>query len=327
MTGTEHVRAMQDKILSLLRKEEGYLSGEEISAHLGISRAAVWKHIEELRSQGYEIQAVPHLGYKLAGIPDRFLAEEISWELKTKIIGKRIYCFEIVDSTMDVAYELGMENLPEGTLVCAETQRRGRGRMGRQWISPKYKGIYFSLILRPDILPNEAPKLTILSAVAVREAIEEFTALGCQIKWPNDILLHDKKVGGILTEMQAETDKVRFVIVGIGMNVNTEKSLLSPRAASLKEEKGEKISRLDLLKEILRRIEKYYFLFKAQGFLPIADEWKKHSAILGHHIKILSHHNTIEGEAIDLDADGSLLVRRDEGFIEKVLAGDVVKVR
>jgi BirA family biotin operon repressor/biotin-[acetyl-CoA-carboxylase] ligase len=318
---------MENKILILLRKEEGYLSGEEISEHFGLTRAAVWKHIEELRCLGYEIEAVPHLGYKLVTIPDKLLADEISWELKTKVMGKRIFCFESLDSTMDTAYELGMKNSPEGTLVCSETQKKGRGRMGRSWFSPRHKGLYFSLILRPDILPNEAPKLTILSAVAVREAIKELTGLEALIKWPNDILIHDKKVGGILTEMQAETDEVKFVVIGVGINVNTEKFLLPPRASSLKEEKGEEIFRIELLKEILRKIEKYYFLFQDKGFSPLAREWKEHSGILGHHIKILSHHKTIEGEAVDLDSDGALLVRKDSGFIEKVLAGDVIKVR
>jgi len=187
---------MQNKILTLLRKEKGYLSGEEISQHLGISRAAVWKQIEELRNQGYIIEAMPHLGYKLISVPERLLTEEISWELKTKLIGKRIFCFEIVDSTMDLAYELGLKNFPEGTLVCAETQKKGRGRMGRSWVSPRGKGLYSSLILRPDILPQEAPKLTILSAVAVREAIEKFTGLNCLLKWPNDLLINEKKLAG-----------------------------------------------------------------------------------------------------------------------------------
>jgi len=318
---------MEDKILTLLKKEKGYLSGEDISEHFGISRAAIWKHIEELRSQGYEIEAAPHLGYRLVSAPDRLLADEIAWELQTKLIGKKIYSFDSLDSTMDFAYELGLKNSPEGTIVCAETQKKGRGRMGRSWASPRYKGIYFSVILRPQIMPNEAPKLTILSAVAVREAIEKISGLNPLIKWPNDILVNDKKVAGILAEMQAETDAVKFVVIGIGINVNTDKSLLPPKATSLKEERGEEISRIVLLQEILRLIENYYFLFQDKGFSPIAEEWKKHSAILGHHVKILYHHKTIEGEAVDLDCDGALLVRKDSGFIEKVLAGDVVKVR
>jgi len=317
---------VQSKVLNLLRKEKGYISGEEISEVLQITRSAVWKHIEELRKLGYQIEAIPHLGYRLVSPPDRILPQEILWELKTKVMGRRIFCFETVDSTMDIAYDLGMKNFPEGTLVCSETQKKGRGRMGRDWFSPKYKGLYFSLLLRPNILPQQAPQLTLLSAVAVREAIVRIVELECLIKWPNDILIEGKKVGGILTEMQAETDEIKFVIVGIGVNVNTEKSLLPYKATSLKEEKGKRISRVDLLKEILQQMEKYYLLFKEKGFLPIAEEWKKHSNMLGHPVKIISHHRTIEGEAIDLDIDGALLVRKDSGFIERVFSGDVIKV-
>ncbi|MCM8765245.1 MAG: biotin--[acetyl-CoA-carboxylase] ligase [Candidatus Omnitrophica bacterium] len=317
---------MLEKIINLLRKEKGYLSGEEISERLGISRAGVWKQIENLRSLGYEIEAFPHRGYRLVSAPDRLLPEEISWELGTEFMGRNIFSFETLDSTMDFAYELGIKKFPEGTIVCSETQKKGRGRLGRNWFSPKYKGLYFSILLRPKILPQEASQLTILSAVAVSTAIKEITALECLIKWPNDILVNGEKVGGILTEMQAEIDAVRFVIIGIGINVNTEKRNLPPQASSLKEEKGEKVSRIELFKGILQKIEKYYLLFQDKGFSPILQEWKRHSSILGHQIKIIAHSKTIEGEAIDLDSQGALLVRKDSGFIEKVLVGDVIKV-
>ncbi|MCM8778465.1 MAG: biotin--[acetyl-CoA-carboxylase] ligase [Candidatus Omnitrophica bacterium] len=318
---------MQEKIINLLRKEKGYLSGEEISQRIGITRAGIWKQIENLRRLGYEIEAFPHRGYRLLNTPDRLLPEEISWELGTKIMGKNIFSFTTLDSTMDFAYELGLKDFPEGTIVCSETQRKGRGRLGRSWVSPKYKGLYFSILLRPKILPHEASKFTLLSAVAVREAIVELTGLECLIKWPNDLLVNERKVGGILTEMQAETDRVKFLIIGIGINVNTEKRILPSQASSLKEEKGEKISRIELLKESLRRLERYYLLFQGKGFSPIIREGKKYSAVLGHQIKIVSHQKIIEGEAIDLDSEGALLVRRESGFMEKVLAGDVVRVR
>lgn len=318
---------MQDKILNLLRKAEGYLSGEEISEHLGVSRAAVWKHIEELRKEGYGIEAMPHLGYRLVVLPDRLFKEEISWKLNTKIIGRELLCFEALDSTMDMCYELGMKNRPEGTVVCAETQKKGRGRMGRNWSSPRQKGIYFSVLLRPRISAIEAPKLTILAAVAVAAAIKGFTGLTPSIKWPNDILIDDKKICGILTEMQAEQDLIKFVVIGIGINVNADKSDLPPKATSIKEEKDVEVSRTELFKETLREIERYYTLFQSKGFSPIAREWKAQASILGHRIKILSQNRSIEGEAIDLDSDGSLLVRKDSGFIEKILSGDVIKIR
>ncbi|MCM8783590.1 MAG: biotin--[acetyl-CoA-carboxylase] ligase [Candidatus Omnitrophica bacterium] len=321
---------MQEKIISFLRKSKDYISGEELSKLTGITRAEVWKQIESLRNLGYDIEALPHLGYRLISPPDKLLPEEITWDLGTKLMGKKIFSFEVLDSTMDFTHELGIRNFPEGTVVCSETQKKGRGRRGREWFSPKYKGLYFSILLKPQISPNQAPQLTILSAVAVREAISNITGLECLIKWPNDILISGKKVGGILTEMAemgAETEKIKFIVLGIGINVNTEKHLLPTQASSLKEERREKFSRIELLKEILRKIERYYFLFKEKGFSPLAEEWKKYSCILGHRIKIISQQKAIEGEAIDLDREGALLVRKDSGFIERVFAGDVVKIR
>ncbi|MCX7661800.1 MAG: biotin--[acetyl-CoA-carboxylase] ligase, partial [Candidatus Omnitrophica bacterium] len=239
---------MKEKILSLLKESSQYLSGEEISKQLKISRQALWKHIQEFKDLGYEIEAVPHLGYKLISVPDRLFPEEIKYRLNTKIFGRKIYYFEIVDSTMDIAFELGLKNEAEGTLVIAEGQKKGRGRLNRCWYSPKYKGIYLSLIIKPKVLPNQAPVFTLMSAVSVCKAIKSFTGIDSRIKWPNDIIVNERKLGGILTEINAETDQVHFLVIGIGLNVNNDKKSLMYKATSLKIEKKQNIDRIGLLR-------------------------------------------------------------------------------
>jgi len=255
---------MQDKILNFLKTSPGYISGEEISSHLEISRQALWKHIQELNDIGYDVVAVPHLGYKLVSSPDRLSSYEITHGLNTKFIGRKSHYFDTVSSTMDAALELAIKGAHEGAVVIAESQTKGRGRLGRNWASPKYKGIYLSLILRPRILPNQAPLLTLMSAVSICEAVKEKTGLISQIKWPNDILIHHKKICGILTELNAETDLSRFVVVGIGLNVNNDKKAIPVGATSLKEQKKHDINRLELLQEILRRIEDNYLVFHSR---------------------------------------------------------------
>lgn len=318
---------MQEKILDLLRRKQEYVSGEEISQHLGISRQGLWKHIQELKETGYEIIAVPHLGYRLVSIPDRLFPSEISSRLNTKFIGRNIRYFDQLPSTMNIATELALKDAPEGTVVLSESQSRGRGRLGREWFSPRYKGIYLSLILRPKILPGEAAVLNLLAAVSICEAIKEATGINSQIKWPNDILLGHKKIGGILTELNAETDVVRFIVIGIGLNVNNDKKSLLPQATSLKEEKKENTSRVELLKAILRSIEENYLLFQKDGAHPILDKWRHFNLTLGRRVKILSHKEQIEAEAVDIDTDGALLLRNDAGLMQKITAGDVVHCR
>jgi len=318
---------MQDKILDFLNKKQDYISGDQISHRLGITRQALWKHIQALKDYGYDIVAVPHLGYKLISSPDRLFVSEVSRQLNTKFIGKKIYYFDTASSTMDIALQLGIKGSPEGTIVLADAQTKGRGRLGRNWFSPKYKGIYLSLILRPQISPNQAPLLTLISAVSICEAIKEKTGLSPQIKWPNDILVHHKKVGGILTELNAEMDLSRFVVVGIGLNVNNDKKALPEGGASLKEQKKENIDRLELLQEILRRIEANYLLFQREGGCPIINKWREYGITLGRRVKVACQKEHLEGQALDIDIDGGLLIRDDAGLTQKVMSGDVVHCR
>ncbi|MCK9431235.1 MAG: biotin--[acetyl-CoA-carboxylase] ligase [Candidatus Omnitrophica bacterium] len=318
---------MKEKILGYLKKEHEYLSGDEIASRLGISRQGLWKHIQDLKDSGYDIVAVPHLGYRLLSSPDRLFALEITHGLNTKFIAKKIHYFDYLASTMDLAMQLGMQSAVNGTLVLAESQTKGRGRLGRNWFSPKYKGIYLSLILRPKIPPSVSPVLTLLSAVSICEAVKKVGGLDAQIKWPNDIFINNKKIAGILTELNAEVDKVNFVVIGIGLNVNNDKSALIAQATSLKEQLGQPISRVGLLQELLRRIENNYSLFEDRGAKAIIDKCRSFSLTLGRRVKIYCQDKHIEGAAVDIDQDGALLIRKDSGLVQKVFSGDVMHCR
>ncbi len=318
---------MQEKIIQYLKKSQGYLSGEELSHCLSMTRAGVWKAIQELRKLGYDIAAVPHLGYQLKSLPDRLFPWEIQHNLGTKILGKRIIYHDCVDSTMDEAFQLGLQKSPEGTVVCAETQTKGRGRLGRNWISPKGQGIYASILLKPHFLPTEVSKLTLLCAVAISEAINKTCGFCPTIKWPNDILINDRKVGGILTELRAEADCVGFLIIGLGINVNTKEEKLPDFATSLRSHKGDLILRIELMKEILRSIESWYLGFPQKGFDAVIRKWKELSSTLHRYVRTADASGIVEGEAIDIDQDGGLLIRKGSGVVVKKMAGDVTVLR
>ncbi|MDD3904953.1 MAG: biotin--[acetyl-CoA-carboxylase] ligase [Candidatus Omnitrophica bacterium] len=323
---------IDEKILSRLRNNPDHVSGEDLCKIADVSRAAIWKHIEKLREEGYAIEASPHLGYRLNGIPDRLIPAEIKWRLKSKVIGREIISYRKAGSTNDIAYSLAEKGLKEGAVILAEEQEQGKGRHGRTWLSPSKGGIYFSVILRPRIAPVEIPRITLVAAVAVARTIRDVTALPAMIKWPNDILINHGKVCGILTEMKAEQDSADFIVIGIGINVNTPVRQLPKGATSLKEElahhnKGEGVSRIELTKRLIERLEEYYFILKTEGPGRIMDEWKHLSGILGSRIKVVLPNRTFEALAHDIDPDGALVVRRDEGTLEKISSGDIVMVR
>jgi BirA family biotin operon repressor/biotin-[acetyl-CoA-carboxylase] ligase len=329
---------MQDKIIHFLKESQnvGYLSGEEISRHLRVSHAGIWKYIQGLRKEGYDIVAVPHLGYRLISPPDRLLPHEIHYGLGTRYLGGEIIYEDAVTSTMDMAFQMGMKGAVEGTIVCAEGQTQGKGRLGRRWHSPKGKGIYMSVLLRPPLPPAKAAQLTLLAAVAVCEAIRKVSRVAVGIKWPNDILVNNRKLAGILTELSAETDRVRFVVVGIGVNVNTPLSALPPHATSLKEEISQKVSRVELLQEILRFLEAWYETLKGRGFAPVVQRWKELSLTLGRRIRVMVPGSPsadpdgvgeMEGEAVDIDEVGGLLIRDDSGVVTRRISGDVIQIQ
>jgi len=317
---------MQDQILLFLKNSKGYISGEEISRRLNFSRAAIWKNIQELRKKGYEINAVSHRGYKLINSADKLFPQELKYNLNTNYIGNKFIHFETIPSTMEIAFDLATKGEEEGTVICAESQTKGKGRLGRTWVSPKGKGIYASIILRPKISPIDASKLTLLSAVAIVEAIYKITGVKGEIKWPNDILYNKKKIAGILTEMSAEMDQVRFVVIGVGINVNAPLSMLPSEATSLKVISKKSVSRVALLQEVLRKLEKWNDILLQEGFSPILREWKKHTSTLGKTVKVANVDGFVEGEAVDLDQNGGLVIKSKNGKIIKRMTGDVLQV-
>lgn len=316
----------EERIVELLRNEDDFVSGEEISRQLKLSRQALWKHIQELRERGYGVEAVPHLGYRLVSSPDRLYPEEVACGLGTKLIGGAVHYFDTTTSTMDESRAIAL-GAPEGTIVVAETQTRGRGRLGRNWSSPKYKGIYVSIILKPGILPSQAPVLALLAAVGICEGIAEATGIRAGIKWPNDIILGGKKLGGILTELDAELDTIRFVVVAFGLNVNNGAGELVDGAVSLRQHADENVDRAALLRAVLRAVEREYLAFGSSGPGPTLEKWRSFNVTLGRRVKVDCRGDRVEGEAVDIDADGGLLVRRDSGIVQKFVAGDIVHLR
>lgn len=316
------------KILSALRENVEGISGAQLAEQLKISRAAIWARIEDLRKAGFEIEASPHFGYKIIGEPDALIADDLLARLgKDKIIGRDIRVFKETTSTNDVIEKLARDGVREGVVVFAESQTRGRGRLGRKWISPARKGLWFSILLRPDLRPQETTQLTVTSAIALRRAIFSETNLQAEIKWPNDLLLDGKKVAGILTELSAEVDRVRHVILGIGIDVNLDAnefpSELKKTATSLKIESGGKISRAELATAILRELDEDYSLICAGKFSKIADEWEEHCATIGRNVTVQIGDRKIRGRAESLDDDGALLLRTEHGRLESITGGDV----
>ncbi|MBF0386605.1 MAG: biotin--[acetyl-CoA-carboxylase] ligase [Candidatus Omnitrophica bacterium] len=315
---------MHLKIIQYLKSAEGFVSGEDISRELGVSRSAVWKCIEDLRQEGYKVEAVPHHGYKLAALPDRLIAWEVQHNLGTRKFGCAVHHFAEIGSTMDEAFRLGMSGAPEGTVVAAELQTKGRGRLGRAWVSPGGSGLYFSLLLRPKLSTAEAARLTLLSSVALSEAVEKCSGVSALIKWPNDLLLGGRKLAGILTELRAEVDRVDFAVVGIGLNVNTAHKELPPEATSLKNESGQGYSRVAILQEFLRTFERRYLVLAKQGFGPALEEWRKRSATIGRRVRFEERGHKFEGLATGLADDGGLMVQLDNKQTVKRMAGDVI---
>jgi BirA family transcriptional regulator, biotin operon repressor / biotin---[acetyl-CoA-carboxylase] ligase len=316
------------KILLALRATPEGVSGADLAEQLNISRAAVWARIEELRRVGYEIEAGPHFGYRMLAEPDVLLGDDLLARLgKTKVIGRDIRVFEQTTSTNDVVEKLARDGVPEGVVVFAEAQTKGRGRLGRKWISPRRKGLWFSVLLRPKLRPPEATQLTIASATALRRAIQSGTGLRPEIKWPNDIVMGGKKVAGILTELSAELDRVRYVILGIGVDVNLGAGEFPPElrklATSLRIESGRTVPRAELATAILRELDADYARIGGGGFARLADEWEAHCQTIGRNVTIQVGERRLRGRAESLDDDGALLLRTEHGRLERVIGGDV----
>ncbi|MEJ2470693.1 MAG: biotin--[acetyl-CoA-carboxylase] ligase [Desulfuromonadales bacterium] len=320
--------APREKILALFAREpEGFVSGERISDVLGVSRTAVWKHIRSLRQAGYDIEAVPSRGYRLLQTADVLLPEAIQADLDSFRIGHRVICCAETASTNLQANRLGEEGAADGTVVIADRQTAGKGRMGRQWISPPGVNLYASILVRPAVLPQEAPKLTFLSAVAVCQTITEVTGLQATVKWPNDVLLNGRKVAGLLNEMSSETDRVHYVVLGIGVNLNMRpeqfpEDLRYP-ATSLAIANRAPVSRLEFTRTLLQTLDRLYQDFLTEGGTPILRAWTALCGLTNRSVVVDCPDRTIRGIMTGLAEDGALLIRTAAGKIEVVYAGDV----
>ncbi len=320
------------RLLACLKENLGqWVSGESISNQLGISRAAIWKHINSLKNDGHLIQSAPKKGYCLSQAADLLSPEEISGALGTRIMGRpSVVIFKETDSTNLQAKILASRGAPEGTVVVADTQTQGRGRRGRSWFSPAGQSIYTSIILRPPMAPAQAPRITLMTAVAVARTLRDI-GLDARIKWPNDILVKGKKIAGILTEISTEMDLVDWVVVGLGLNVNTPADQMPPEirpiATSMQIQKGRPVSRIELLCTLLENFETGYEQLKTEGFGPIMEQWRQMTDIIGQRVYVDVMETRYFGTVAAVDDDGVLILKDDQGRTRRIFSGDVGKVR
>lgn len=317
------------KILTALRHTpSGAVSGADLSQRLGISRAAIWARIDEMRKLGYDIEASPHFGYRLLSAPDLLHADDLRSRLgETQVVGRDIRVFQETTSTNDVVEKLARDGVKEGVVVFAESQTKGRGRLGRQWMSPPGRGLWFSVLLRPGFRPQQATQLTVVAATALWRAIKAQSGIAAEIKWPNDILIQGRKVAGILTELSAEVDHVNYVILGIGVDVNLSATEfpqeLRKIATSLRIEAGQMLDRAAVAASILRELDADYGRICRGQFEPVANEWEEHCTTIGRNVAIRIGDRVIRGRAESLDSEGSLLLRTQHGHLERIIGGDV----
>jgi BirA family biotin operon repressor/biotin-[acetyl-CoA-carboxylase] ligase len=320
----------KDDILRLLRtSRSGFVSGMELATAMGVSRTAVWKHVKTLEKEGYGIEAVPSKGYRLLSAPDLIVPGEVMRELRTKTIGRAIAHRIETGSTNSLAMELAQQGAADGTAVVAETQTGGKGRRGRSWVSPR-GNLYLSVVLRPAVPVYKAPLMTLMGAVAVASAIRKHLGVPAAIKWPNDILITGKKVSGLLTEMSAEPDRIRHIVLGVGVNVNMDLRTLPPdirsRSTTLAAAAGRSIDRTGFLKALLAELDHWYRCFlKKETDVLVA--WQELNETIGKRVAVSGAGEMLEGQAAGVDAEGRLILQLDDGTVRQVAAGDVTIVK
>ena len=316
----------KDDVLRLLRNAgSGYVSGAFLAAEMGVSRTAVWKHIKALEREGCTIEAVPSKGYSLKASPDVIMPGEVKRGLGTRTIGKEVLHYDEAVSTNTLAMDLAREGAVDGTVVIAETQTGGKGRLGRTWISLR-GNLYMSVILRPAVPISKAPLITLMGAVAVASSIRRHCGVQAGIKWPNDILLSGKKVSGLLTEMSAEPDRIRHVVLGIGVNVNMDSKALPPdvrrMSTTLASAMGTPVDRTAFLRTLLNELDRWYHRF-LHNDAEVLAAWKEQNVTLGHRVAVSGGGAKLEGLARGVDAEGRLILKLDDGTLRQVAAGDV----
>ena len=318
---------MKEKVLRALRDEDDYVSGQALCEKLGVSRTAVWKSIQSLREDGYVIEAAPNKGYRITGCPDTIAAEEVASRLRTKWMGKKLYYFSTIDSTNQYAKKLGEEQAPDGTIVIADEQTAGKGRSGRHWVTPPKSAIAFTILVRPKLPPSRISMVTLVKGLAVCNAIRQLYSLPAGIKWPNDVVIHGRKICGILTEMSAEMDGVHYVVIGTGINANLTSFPEEIRdiATSLELELGHPVDRAQVLCRVIELFEQYYELFEKRGDLTDLQEmYNKELLNLNQKVRVLDPKGAYTGTALGIDPEGELLVKRDDdGQTVKVWSGEV----
>lgn len=322
MSSTRH------KLISLLSKNTNdYISGQTLSEQLNISRSAIWKHMKELEKDGYVIEGKSRKGYRIIDFPNKLSENTIQWGLNTKWLGKKIIHKTSIPSTQTFAHKEALDGAPNGTVIIANEQTSGKGRIDHHWHSQNEKGIWLSMILRPNLLPYQAPQLTLLTATVIADVIHRLTKLKPQIKWPNDILMNRKKIAGILTEMQAEQDQILYVVIGIGLNILHTKddfpNDISDKATSLKIETNKQWKLKPFIQEILTTFEKKYETYIDQGFPTVKKEWEFYGFRLNEKIQIQTKNAKWNGRFLGIAEDGALIVNNQNGETNKLYSAEI----
>lgn len=317
---------MEEKIINILKTSNDYVSGEALSELLNVSRTSVWKHIKNLKSKGYEIEGISNKGYKLLCVPDQLTEIELLPILKTNTIGKRVFHFNNIDSTNIKAKELAKNNAPDGSIVISDEQSLGSGRFNRRWTSPQ-GGIWFTIILKPNVPPSEAPKITQIAGASIYKTFENM-GIQCDIKWPNDIHINNKKVCGILAEMKCDMDTVHYLVLGIGINVNIDKSSFNEEikdtATSLKIEFNKEFSKKQILADVLYNFENLYNEFlDGLNLSSTVEICREHSNIWGKKAKLITYNKEEIVTCISLSDNGDLIIEDESGNKRTVLSGEI----
>ena len=318
----------RDMLIKLLAKHGNmYISGQELSEQLNISRTAIWKHMNELKKDGYEFESAPKKGYRLVRAPEAYNETTIKWGLTTNWLGKNLHFKESMDSTQNLAHELAKKQAPHGTVIIANEQTEARGRLERPYES-RQGGIWMSVILRPPMAPYQASQFTLFTSVILTEVLSEITKLPIEIKWPNDLFVHDQKLSGILTEMSGELDSIEYLIIGIGINVNQEANQFSDdvreKATSLLIETGEIWDRTTIVQRLLKTMEEQYEHYVQQGFNSYKEKWSKRAYKKNEVITIQSQNETFQATLAGIDENGALLVQRENGPLIPIYSGEII---
>ena len=317
---------MREKIKEIfIQSKHEFVSGEEISKRLEISRTAVWKHIEELKKEGYQFEAIRKKGYRLINDPDDISTDRLKGGLDTKWLGKEIVYFPELDTTQRIAHELARNGSPHGTIVITDEQKKGKGRLGRTWYSEKGKGIWMSIIIRPEFSFQQAPQITLLTSVILAKTLRKLYEKPFEIKWPNDLYIDGKKLSGILTEIHGEQDQIHYLIIGVGINTHASDfpEELEKKATSIQELMGQAPKRMTILHHFFREFEQSYARFIDEGFQPFFEEYNQLLFGKGKAITVQQWNQQVEGEILGIDPNGYLLLQNENEEEIKVVSGDI----